>query len=154
MLDEANMPYSRCRRCNSCDGFPCLVHAKGDAEVMWRAGRPWPASANVSLLTRAEVKRLHTDASGRTVTAVELERDGEALRCSADLVRGELRCGQQRPVAADVGQRQAPPRPGEWLRSGGAQLHVPQQQGSGGAVARAQPHHLPEDDLHQRLVFR
>ncbi len=34
MLDEANMPYSACVRCTNCDGFPCLVHAKSDAEVL------------------------------------------------------------------------------------------------------------------------
>ena len=33
-LDEANMPYSACVRCANCDGFPCLVHAKSDAEVL------------------------------------------------------------------------------------------------------------------------
>jgi choline dehydrogenase-like flavoprotein len=34
MLDEADRPHSRCIRCNSCDGYPCLVHAKADAEVI------------------------------------------------------------------------------------------------------------------------
>ena len=34
MLDEGNMPYSACVRCSTCDGFPCLVHAKSDAEVL------------------------------------------------------------------------------------------------------------------------
>ena len=29
-----NMPYSACVRCATCDGFPCLVHAKSDAEVL------------------------------------------------------------------------------------------------------------------------
>ena len=29
-----NMPYSACVRCANCDGFPCLVHAKSDAEVL------------------------------------------------------------------------------------------------------------------------
>jgi choline dehydrogenase-like flavoprotein len=66
MLDEANMAFSRCRKCNCCDGFPCLVHAKSDAEVLGM--RPALASPNVSLLTRAEVRRLVTDASGRSVT--------------------------------------------------------------------------------------
>jgi choline dehydrogenase-like flavoprotein len=84
MLDEANLPFSRCRRCNSCDGFPCLVHAKSDADVI--GVRPALAAANVSLLTRAEVRRLETDASGRTVQAVHLNRDGEPLRVSGDLV--------------------------------------------------------------------
>ncbi len=48
--------------------------------------RPALASPNVSLLTRAEVRRLHTDPSGRSVTAVELQRDGETLRLSGDVV--------------------------------------------------------------------
>jgi choline dehydrogenase-like flavoprotein len=84
LLDEAQMAFSRCRRCNRCDGFPCLVHAKSDAEVI--GIRPALASATLSLLTRAEVKRLHTDASGRSVTAVELVRDGEPMRVSGDVV--------------------------------------------------------------------
>ncbi|MEB3318294.1 MAG: GMC family oxidoreductase [Cyanobacteriota bacterium] len=84
LLDEKQMAFSRCRRCNRCDGFPCLVHAKSDAEVI--GIRPALASPTVSLLTRALVKRLHTDPTGRTVTAVELERDGEPLRVSGDLV--------------------------------------------------------------------
>jgi choline dehydrogenase-like flavoprotein len=33
-LDERNMPYSACVRCATCDGFPCVVHAKSDAEVL------------------------------------------------------------------------------------------------------------------------
>ena len=84
LLDEEQMAFSRCRRCNRCDGFPCLVHAKSDAEVI--GIRPALASPTVSLLTRAEVKRLLTDASGRIVTAVELERDGEPMRVSGDVV--------------------------------------------------------------------
>ena len=84
MLDEANMAFSRCRKCNCCDGFPCLVHAKSDADVLGM--RPALASTTVSLLTRAEVRRLHTDASGRSVTAVELQRDGETLQVSGDVV--------------------------------------------------------------------
>ena len=84
MLDEANMAFSRCRRCNCCDGFPCLVHAKSDADVLGM--RPALAAPNVSLLTRAQVRRLRTDASGRSVQAVELEHDGEAMTVRADVV--------------------------------------------------------------------
>ena len=51
-LDEANMPYSPCVRCANCDGFPCLVHAKSDAEVL--GVRPALEHANVTLLTNAE----------------------------------------------------------------------------------------------------
>jgi choline dehydrogenase-like flavoprotein len=84
MLDEANMAFSRCRKCNCCDGFPCLVHAKSDADVLGM--RPALAAPNVSLLTRAHVRRLRTDASGQSVQAVELERDGEAMTVRADVV--------------------------------------------------------------------
>ena len=84
LLDEDRMAFSRCRRCNRCDGFPCLVHAKADADVI--GIRPALAAKGLSLLTRAEVKRLHTDASGRCVTAVEIERDGETLRVRGDIV--------------------------------------------------------------------
>ena len=34
MLNEDDMAYSDCVRCSTCDGFPCLVHAKSDAEVL------------------------------------------------------------------------------------------------------------------------
>ena len=30
---RANLPFQACIRCATCDGFPCLVHAKSDAEV-------------------------------------------------------------------------------------------------------------------------
>ncbi len=34
MLDEKNPHKSRCIRCNTCDGFSCLVGAKSDAQVV------------------------------------------------------------------------------------------------------------------------
>jgi choline dehydrogenase-like flavoprotein len=46
MLDERNMAYSACIRCQTCDGFPCLVHAKSDAEVV--AVRPALEFSNVT----------------------------------------------------------------------------------------------------------
>ena len=54
MLDEANMAYSRCIRCQTCDGFPCLVHAKSDAEVI--AVRPALERPNVTLLRNARAR--------------------------------------------------------------------------------------------------
>jgi choline dehydrogenase-like flavoprotein len=38
MMNEVDMPYSNCIRCQTCDGFPCLVHAKSDAEMIAAAG--------------------------------------------------------------------------------------------------------------------
>jgi choline dehydrogenase-like flavoprotein len=84
MLDERNMPYSACVRCPDCDGFPCLVHAKSDAEVV--AVRPALEHENVVLLTGARAKRLETDAAGKSVTAVVTEFEGREERFAADLV--------------------------------------------------------------------
>ena len=89
MLDEANMPYSTCVRCDDCDGFPCLVHAKSDAEVI--AVRPALEHANVTLLTNSEAVALNTDAGGEAVTEVVVERDGERETYSADIVA--VSCG-------------------------------------------------------------
>jgi len=84
MLDEANMPYSRCVRCATCDGFPCLVHAKSDAEVL--GVRPALEHPNVTLLTGARATRLHTNPAGTQVLGVEVERDGASETYVADVV--------------------------------------------------------------------
>jgi choline dehydrogenase-like flavoprotein len=84
MLDEANMPYSQCVRCSTCDGFPCLVHAKSDAEVL--AVRPALEHSNVTLLTNAEAVALRTNPAGSAVAEVEVERDGARESYSSDIV--------------------------------------------------------------------
>jgi choline dehydrogenase-like flavoprotein len=84
MLNEANMPYSNCVRCSTCDGFPCLVHAKSDAEVL--GVRPALEHPNVKLLTNARALALRTNPSGTAVTEVEVERAGELETYTADIV--------------------------------------------------------------------
>jgi choline dehydrogenase-like flavoprotein len=84
MLNEGNMPYSTCVRCPTCDGFPCLVHAKSDAEVL--GVRPALEHPNVTLMTNTEAVALHTNASGTTVTEVVVERDGARETLTADIV--------------------------------------------------------------------
>jgi choline dehydrogenase-like flavoprotein len=74
LLDEADRDRSVCIRCTWCDGYPCLVHAKADAETI--AVRPILDRPNVTLLVDAEVLRLDTDDSGRTVTDVVVRRGG------------------------------------------------------------------------------
>ena len=74
LLDEGDRARSRCIRCAWCDGYPCLVHAKADADVV--AVRPLLDLPNVTLLVNAEAVRLETDPSGRTVSGVVVERDG------------------------------------------------------------------------------
>ncbi len=84
LLDEANRPASKCIRCATCDGYPCLVHAKSDAEVI--AVRPVLDLENVTLLVGAEVQRLETDPAGRTVTGVVVARGSETEVYSGDIV--------------------------------------------------------------------
>ena len=78
------MPHSRCIRCNTCDGFPCLVHAKSDAEVI--AVRPALQYPNVTLLTNAHVQRLETNTSGREITNIIVEHDGQREEYSGNIV--------------------------------------------------------------------
>ena len=75
LLDEAQRPASTCIRCAWCDGYPCMVHAKSDAEVI--AVRPILDLPNVTLLRNAEVTRLETDPSGRQVTGVIVDKGGD-----------------------------------------------------------------------------
>jgi choline dehydrogenase-like flavoprotein len=84
LLNEADRPRSTCIRCATCDGYPCLVHAKADAEVI--AVRPLLNRPNVTLLTGAEVTRLETDDSGRTVNRIVVTRDGNREVYQADIV--------------------------------------------------------------------
>ena len=83
-LLEKNRAFSKCIRCSTCDGFPCLVHAKSDAEMI--CVRPALEHSNVTLLTESFVTRLQTDASGRTVKIVYVERNGQLEQYSADTV--------------------------------------------------------------------
>lgn len=84
LLDEARPQHSPCIRCNTCDGFPCLVRGKADAETV--CVRPALRHPNVTLVTDVEVRTLRTDPSGREVTHVVGRRDGEPVEFSADVV--------------------------------------------------------------------
>jgi len=73
-LDEENPHSSLCIRCNTCDGFPCLVYAKSDAQVL--CVDPALEHSNVTLLTNSYAERLETDSTGRKITKVVVNRDG------------------------------------------------------------------------------
>lgn len=84
-LDESNPEESRCVRCSHLDGFPCLVDGKADAHVL--CIREALRHRNVTLQTNAEVVRLETDRTGRTVTGVVVARsDGGAETYRSDVV--------------------------------------------------------------------
>jgi len=93
MMDEADMAASRCIRCQTCDGFPCLLHAKCDAEVI--AVRPALAHANVTLMRNARALKLESD--GGRVSAVIAEVDGVPRRFEADIV--VVACGAANSAA-------------------------------------------------------
>jgi choline dehydrogenase-like flavoprotein len=83
MLNEKRPEDSTCIRCNTCDGFPCLLKAKADAQVC--AVDPALQYDNVTLLTHARVERLETNPSGRAVTRAIVSRNGENLTLTADV---------------------------------------------------------------------
>ncbi|HTZ58852.1 MAG TPA: GMC family oxidoreductase [Acidobacteriaceae bacterium] len=61
---------SKCIRCDTCDGYPCLVHAKSDADI--NCIRQIMRLPNVTLMTNSRVTRLLTNSTGTAVTAVEV----------------------------------------------------------------------------------
>jgi len=83
-LDEDHPERSACIKCNTCDGYPCLVNAKSDAQIT--CVDPALAHSNVTLLTHAYVTRLETSPSGREVTKIHVEHDGSPEEYSADII--------------------------------------------------------------------
>jgi choline dehydrogenase-like flavoprotein len=84
LIDEKNPHKSRCIRCSTCDGHPCLVNAKADAQVI--CVDPALEYPNVTLITDAYVSRLETSQSGRAVKRVHVERNGEKETYSGEIV--------------------------------------------------------------------
>lgn len=84
LLNEQDRNHSTCIKCDTCDGFPCLVHAKADAEVV--CVRPALQHPNVKLVTNAEVTQLKTSSSGREVTEVVVRRNGATESYSGSVV--------------------------------------------------------------------
>jgi len=82
--DERDPHRSPCIRCNTCDGFPCLVDGKADADV--NGIRPAMQHNNVRLALNTRVTRLLTGRSRREIAAVEAEVHGERHRFSASIV--------------------------------------------------------------------
>ena len=70
--NNADPVASKCIRCDTCDGYPCLVHAKSDADI--NCIRQIMHLPNVTLLTNARVLRLLTNAAGTAITAVEVQQ--------------------------------------------------------------------------------
>ena len=82
----------------NCDGFPCLVHAKSDAEVI--AVRPALEHSNVTLLTARRRCGSRPTAAGTAVTGVVVDHDGDTGEFEGRPRRRLVRRREQRQAAA------------------------------------------------------
>jgi choline dehydrogenase-like flavoprotein len=71
----------RCVLCKTCDGYPCMIDAKGEADVC--AMRPALESPTVDLLTRAEVRAVELGPDGKSVARLRVSREGRDLEVRA-----------------------------------------------------------------------
>ena len=120
-------PQSRARAsvAATCDGFPCLVHAKSDAHVI--CVTPALTHPNVELMTNAFVERLETSPTGREITGVRGSRARRVTKTyGADIV--VVSCGAINSAALLLrsANRQTSQRPGKPLRCDRPALHVSQ----------------------------
>jgi len=81
-LNEIDRSLGNCIRCNTCDGFPCLVRGKADGEVNCIQ----PIRQSITIKTRAEVLRLLTNEQGTKVNAVEVLIENNVEAFHADIV--------------------------------------------------------------------
>jgi len=82
-LNEQDLLNSPCIRCDTCDGFPCLIHAKADADI--NCVRPSLSDTNITLMTEVKATKLITDASGKNIISVDAERGDEKFSFTADI---------------------------------------------------------------------
>ncbi len=83
ILNEEHKERSPCIRCDTCDGFPCLVNGKADAEIA--CIKPALSHPNVTLLTHSKALKLETDTTGKKITSLVVEKDGKTETYSADI---------------------------------------------------------------------
>ncbi len=84
-LNEKHPENSLCIRCDTCDGYPCLVNAKSDAHRICIAPTLKQYS-NVHLLTHAKALRILTDSSGKRATEVVVEHEGKIVHIKANRI--------------------------------------------------------------------
>jgi choline dehydrogenase-like flavoprotein len=75
-LNESNLHESPCIKCETFDGFPCLVDGKADAQVI-AVDPALKACPHLSLLTGCFVERLELDSSGKKVEKIHAIIHGE-----------------------------------------------------------------------------
>ncbi len=77
-------PGEHCRKGSPCDGFPCKIRAKNDAEnsILRRMRK----DKNLELWTGTRVDKLETDDTGTRIVAAIAERAGSPIRVRAPIV--------------------------------------------------------------------
>ena len=113
MLDENNPQKSRCIRCNTCDGFPCLMYAKSDAQVLCvDEAVKYPQCHLADEFTgEAAEDQSFRPRSDRRCGGAQRRRRARVRRYRCGLVRSNQLGGS----AVTFGERQAPKRPGQQL---------------------------------------
>jgi choline dehydrogenase-like flavoprotein len=75
-----------CVLCNTCNSFACRLHAKSEADVVGVRPALRAGDGRVQVWTNSCARRLLTDARGRRIVAIEIERDGGVVRVETPLV--------------------------------------------------------------------
>lgn len=83
-LNEKDALISECIRCDTCEGFPCLIDANADADI--NCVRPAIKNSNVSLIKDAKVTRFITNATDNIIKSVEVEVEGKKQFFKGDIV--------------------------------------------------------------------
>jgi len=84
-LNETDWHASPCIKCDTFDGFPCLVDGKADAQVIC-VDPALETNSNLSLKTHSYVETLQTNASGTEVTGVHVNCGGKKETYKGTLV--------------------------------------------------------------------
>ena len=77
-------PDGHCIRCNTCDGYPCKIGAKNEAETC--GVEPALRTGRLELRTETYARRLILAADGRRVTGVEVESGGTVETLTAPVI--------------------------------------------------------------------
>jgi choline dehydrogenase-like flavoprotein len=88
LLEESDgkvLPQSPCIRCNAFDGYPCLVNAKADAQIIC-VDPTLREHPNLKLLTNSYVEKLTTDSKGKRISGVEVIRGSERATYTGDII--------------------------------------------------------------------
>jgi choline dehydrogenase-like flavoprotein len=71
----------RCVLCRTCDAYPCMLDAKGDADIC--AMRPALQSPTVRLMTNADVRTISASSDGSNVEHLVVAHGGQKIEVSA-----------------------------------------------------------------------